>query len=140
MQKWQTEIKAVGDTLMPFHFSLHFHFSILHPSFFPLAGEKIMKKGVPYFFLSSTYFSAMSETFFIFPSLSLLFCLCRWILAVLVNHTKMSALVRKTRNLWHVGKSGVLHFHFQITSTFPLSDQVSLSLQWFIFIVNLISG
>lgn len=82
-----------------------------------------MKKGVPYFFPSSTYFLAIRETFFIFPLLSLLFCLCRWILAVLMIHTKMSALVRKTRNLWHVGKSGVLN------STFPLSDQVSLSLQ-----------
>lgn len=132
MQKWRRQFKAVGDTLMPFHFN--FHFSILHPSFFLLAGEKIMKKGVPYFFPSSTYFSAISETFFIFPLLSLLFCLCGWILAVLVNHTRKSALVRKARNLWHIGKSGVLH------STFPLSHQVSLSLQWLIFIVNLISG
>lgn len=39
-----------------------------------LAREKIMKKGVSYlFFLSSPYFLATCETFFIFPVLSLLF-------------------------------------------------------------------
>lgn len=81
-----------------------------------------MKKGVPYCFLSSPYFLATSETCFIFPLLSLLFACADGFRQSWVNHVKVSVLMRRTRNFWPVGKSGVLH------TTFPFSDQVSLSL------------